>query len=283
MSTPRLSPTLWMIIAVIAFCLMAIGIRELDDKIDSVQIIFYRSFIGLIALGVLFRNKINLPNWSMIKNHMFRNIFHILGQYGWIVGILHLSLAEVTAIEFSVPIWILIIAALFLKEKLTTSKIISMLLGFGGVLVIIKPGIEMINTSSTLVLLSAISYAIAHISTKQLTKTYNPLDIVFMMCIIQAPISFCLAIPTLIPPTFKDISLLIIISLSALSAHFAMSKAMKQADISAIISIDYLRLPILIIIGILFYKETFEPIYLIGGMLIILGNWVNLKKGRLTN
>jgi len=188
-----------------------------------------------------------------------------------------LSLAEVTAIEFSVPIWILIIASVFLKEELTKSKIISIILGFIGVLIIIRPGYGVINTNSIIVLLSAISYAIAHASTKKLTKKYKPLDIIFIMCLIQIPISFGLTITDINLPNIRDFSFLLIVGISAITAHFTMAKAMTDDDISSIISIDYFRLPILIMIGILLYKDNFNATYLTGGTLIFIGNWINKK------
>lgn len=267
----------WMGIAVISFCIMAIGVKEMSSEINSFQIIFFRSVIGLATLLIFFKTKLSRPSIKMIREHLFRNVFHLIGQYGWIIGITYLSLAEVTAIEFSVPIWILIIATVFLKEKLTAPKLISVLLGFTGVLFILRPGIEIISINSIIVLLSAVSYAVAHTSTKRLTATYSPLDIVFIMCLIQIPISFCFTANDWILPNLNDSFWLVIIGVSAITAHFSMAKAMKTDDISSIISLDYLRLPILILTGILFYNEDFKIVYLIGGTLIFIGNFITKK------
>ena len=130
----------WMLAAVISFCVMAIGIKEMSNEINSFQIIFYRSLIGLVSILLLFKNRLSKPTFLMIKEHLIRNVFHLIGQYGWILGIIYLSLAEVTAIEFSVPICILLFATIFLKEKLTNTKLFSILLGFTGVLFILRPG-----------------------------------------------------------------------------------------------------------------------------------------------
>ncbi|WP_375579123.1 DMT family transporter [Marivirga tractuosa] len=267
----------WRLISVFSFCVMTIGIKEMSDNVNSFQIIFFRSLIGLLTILIFFKNKLSRPTFFIIKEHLFRNIFHLIGQYGYIVGIIYLSLAEVTAIEFSVPIWILIIASVLLKEELTKYKVMSIILGFNGVLIIIRPGFGVINTNSIIVLLSAISYAIAHASTKKLTKKYKPLDIVFIMCLIQIPISFGLTITDINLPNLRDFSFLLIVGISAITAHFTMAKAMMDDDISSIISIDYFRLPILIFLGILLYKENFNAAYLTGGTLIFVGNWINKK------
>lgn len=273
----KLTAKQWMSIAVISFCIMAIGVKEMSSEINSFQIIFFRSVIGLITLLLFFRRKLSTPTFKMIYHHLFRNVFHLIGQYGWIVGIIYLSLAEVTAIEFSVPIWVLIIAAIFLKEKLTIPKLVSISLGFIGVLFILKPGFGIISQNSIIVLLSAVSYAIAHTSTKKLTATYSPLDIVFVMCLIQIPISFCFTLTNWNIPSITDSFWLVIVGISAITAHFTMAQAMKADEISSIISLDYFRLPILIIIGILFYNEDFKFVYLIGGTLIFIGNLITKK------
>ena len=113
----------WMLISVFSFCVMTIGIKEISDNVNSFQIIFFRSLIGLLTILIFFL-KVNYQDQhsSIIKEHLFRNIFHLIGQYGYIVGIIYLSLAEVTAIEFSVPIWILIIGFCLFKRRIDKIK-----------------------------------------------------------------------------------------------------------------------------------------------------------------
>jgi len=161
---------LWILLSVFAFCFVAIGVKQVNTNISPFQIIFFRAFICLTALIIILPKKTIVGSISNIKQHLFRNFFHLIAQYGWVVGIVYLSLAEVTAIEFTTPIWILILAAIFLKEKTTLLKTGSIILGFIGILIIIKPGTELINTKSILVLLSAICFAIAHTTTKKLVS-----------------------------------------------------------------------------------------------------------------
>jgi drug/metabolite transporter (DMT)-like permease len=99
-----------------------------------------------------------------------------------------------------------------------------------------------------------------------------------MMCLIQIPISFCFSLENLALPSNKDLFYLLIVGISAITVHFSMAKAMQHDDISSIISIDYFRLPILIFLSIIIYNENFDPIYLIVGTLIFIGNFINKKK-----
>jgi len=269
---------LWMLFSIFAFCFVAIGVKQINTNINPFQIIFFRAFIGLIALIIILPKKTIIGSFSNIKQHLFRNFFHLIAQYGWVVGIVYLSLAEVTAIEFTTPIWILILAAIFLKEKINAIKIGSIILGFVGVLIIIKPGIELINTKSILVLLSAICFAIAHTTTKKIVKSNSATDVVLIMCLTQLPISFACAYPNWNCPSYFDCFWLILIGLSGIAAHFSMAKALKKEDISSLISLDYLRLPILVLVGTLFYNEGFDLSFIIGGSLIFIGTYINQKK-----
>lgn len=267
----------WMLLAVISFCVLAISVKEIDSNMTSVQIIFFRSLIGLIILKVLFNRKLPAITLPTFKKHLLRNIFHLAGQYGWIVGIIYLSLSEVTAIEFTVPIWVVIIAALFLNERITKRKIISITLALIGVLFILKPGIEIISLNSIVVLLSAISYSITHVLTKKIVSSSSALELVFVMCLLQTPISFLLALPEWEYPKYSDYIWLLLIGISAISAHFSMARAFKNGNISDLIILDYLRLPVLILIGILCYNDPFSFSLIIGASLIILGNYLNSK------
>ncbi|MCJ8291517.1 MAG: DMT family transporter [Crocinitomicaceae bacterium] len=268
----------WMLLAVLSFCILAISVKEISSSISSFEIIFFRSLIGLLILILFFYRSFPKTSFKTIKKHLFRNVFHLLGQYGWIVGITYLSLSEVTAIEFTVPIWVIIIAAIFLDERITKIKIISIVLGFIGVLIILKPGIELITLNSIIVLASAISYAITHVFTKKIVKSSSALEVVIIMCLIQMPISFFIALPEWHFPLRSDYFWLSLVGISALVAHFSLAKAFQKNNISDLIVIDYLRLPILVLVGILFYNEEFSYALVLGGTLIISGNYLNNKR-----
>jgi len=269
---------IWMLLSVFTFCFVAIGVKQVSTNISPFQIVFFRAFIGLIALVLILPKKTIIGSIPNIKQHLFRNFFHLIAQYGWVVGIVYLSLAEVTAIEFTTPIWILILAAIFLKEKIDTIKTGSIILGFIGVLIILKPGIELINTKSILVLLSAICFAIAHTTTKKLVSSNSASNVVLIMCLTQLPISFACTYSNWNWPNYSDYFWLVLIGLSGIAAHFSMAKALKKEDISSLIPLDYLRLPILVLAGILIYNEAFELSFIIGGSLIFIGNYINQKK-----
>ena len=280
---------LWMSAALISFCILAIGARELSGELSIAQALCIRSAIGLVFLSgvylIRFRyfKKSRLKPASkqqkvqIIKLHFLRNIFHFIAQYGWFLGIGLLPLAEVFSLEFTVPIWTLLIAAFFLNEKVTRNKLLAIFFGTLGVLVIVQPGYALINYASIVVLGSAVCFAISHTTTKSLAKVESPLTILLFMCIIQLPIGLLLSWSNWIWPQAEQWLWLVVIGLSALSAHYCLAKAMQYAEITTIITLDFFRLPLIAIVGVVFYHEGFEWPLLIGGALMLIGNLIGVR------
>jgi drug/metabolite transporter (DMT)-like permease len=264
---------------------MAVCARELSGEIATPQTLFFRSAIGLASVSIiLLASKDTLKiQTNRLGLHTLRNIFHFAGQYGWFLGIGLLPLAEVFALEFTVPIWTLIIAAVTLGERITTRKVVSVLLGSLGVVVILQPGVSIINAASFIVLASAVSYAISHTATKSLSSSESPMSILFYMCLIQLPIGLLLSIPSWVWPEGLQWLWLLIIGLTALSAHYCMAKAMQYAEVTTVVTLDFFRLPLIALVGVLLYSEQLEIALIIGGLLMLAGNIVSLKQSAYEN
>jgi drug/metabolite transporter (DMT)-like permease len=280
---------LWMSGALASFSILAIGARELSGELTIAQSLCIRSAIGLVfLLGVYFiqsrffksqqlKATSTQPRVKVIKLHFFRNFFHFIAQYGWFFGIGLLPLAEVFALEFTVPIWTLLIASFFLNEKVTKNKLLAIFLGTLGVLAIVRPGYALIDYASIVVLGSAICFAISHTTTKSLAKTESPLNILLFMCIIQLPIGLFFSLSHWVWPQGEQWLWLTVIGLSALSAHYCLAKSMQYAEVTTIITLDFFRLPLIATVGVLFYNEAFEIPLLIGGALMLVGNLIGMR------
>ncbi|AIW14405.1 membrane protein [Vibrio tubiashii ATCC 19109] len=264
---------------IVSFCLMAIGARELSQQLDTFQILFFRTVIALIIVSVVIIGvkRRSLLRTERFKLHLGRNLFHFAGQYGWFLGIGLLPLAEVFALEFTVPLWTLLIAYLFLGERLTRNKLCAALLGFCGVLVIVKPGFDIISPASFIVLIAAFCYAVAHASTKSLASSEHPLTILFFMCAIQLPIGFSFSIVNWHTPQGIEWLWLLVIGFTSLSAHYCMTKAMQCAEVSFVVTMDFLRLPMIALVGVLLYSEPFEISLFLGAALMLLGNLIGIS------
>ena len=267
----------WMLGAIASFCLMAIAARELDGKIDKFELLAIRSMVGFVLL-VIIMNVIGRPALMFsqrTKTHFWRNLFHFIGQFSWLVGIGLLPLAQVFAIEFTVPLWVLIIAAIFLGEAITKRKLVSVALGLIGVVIIVKPGTDMLNFGGMVMIIAALCFAVTFILNKSLLSTEHPLTVVFYMTLIQLPLGALMAGADWTMPEPWMWPWVMAIALTGLFAHYCMSKSMQLADVSVIISLDFLRLPMIAALGMWLYGEPLEVSVIFGGGLMLLANLVN--------
>jgi drug/metabolite transporter (DMT)-like permease len=267
----------WMLGAIASFCLMAIAARELDGVIDKFELLAIRSLVGVVLL-VIIMNVIKRPTLMFsqrTKTHFWRNLFHFIGQFSWLVGIGMLPLAQVFAIEFTVPLWVLIIAAIFLRERITARKLASVGLGLIGVAVIVKPGPQLLDPGAVIMLVAALCFAITFILNKSLLSTEHPLTIVFYMTLIQLPLGALMAGADWTMPEPWMWPWVMAIALTGLSAHYCVSKSMQLAQVSVVMSLDFLRLPIVATIGMVLYGETLDVAVLFGGAIMLAANLVN--------
>lgn len=272
---------LWMFGFILNITIMALCIRELSHKYSSFEIQNFRNIFSILILVFIFLVKKNTKLKSyQLKNNFIRNIFHFIGQSCWTWGLTVLPLALVFSLEFTMPIWASIIALLFLKEKINLNKILFLVLGLIGTFTILLPDSNNINFYNIIVLLSAISYAFAHNFTKKLTETDSILSILFFMSVIQLPLSFIgsLTIGKLNFLTLEDLPLIIVLTATSLLAHLSLSSALKKSDASIILPIDYIRLPLIALVGWYYYDEVMTYNIIIGSSLIIIGTILFLRK-----
>ncbi len=269
---------LWMIGTLLSFIGMAVAARELSATLDPLQIVFLRTSVGLVIVLVIaarlgrarFRTR-------RLGFHLTRNLVHYGANFLWIAGIGMIPLAQVFALEFTIPIWLAIFAVIFLGEKITLGKLMVIVLGFGGVLIILRPGVVPIEMGSLAVLGASIGFAAANVMVKALSRTDSSFNVVFYMFIIQWPIGILGAALTWITPAPGDVPWIVLVGVTALTAHYCMAKALSLADATLVIPIDFLRLPMIVVIGMVFYAEPFSPFILFGAVLIFAGNYYNIR------
>jgi len=262
----------------VSFMGMAVGGRELSMELDTFQILFFRSLIGLFILVLVLSNK----GWYLIKTrhfslHVLRNISHFGGQFGWFYGIAYIPLAEVFAIEFTLPVWTAILATLILKEHMTPPRFFAVVFGIVGMLIILRPGMGVVNPVSLIVLASAICYGLSHTLTRRIAGFDHPITILFYMTLIQLPIGFFLSFNSWVSVSFSMWPWLITVGVTALTGHYCMARALTIADATVVVPLDFLRLPLIAVIGYLFYNEVLDQFVLIGAFIMLFGNFLNIS------
>ena len=269
---------LWMTGTLFSFAAMAVAGRELSAGMTTFQILFFRSLTGLVIIGFIVLKTGTGPIRSHHPGlHLVRNIAHFGGQFGWFYGIAYIPLAQVFAIEFTLPVWTAILALVLLNERLTGPRMTALGMGITGMLIILRPGFGVMNSASLAVLCGAVCYALSHTLTKKITRLDTPLSILFYMTVIQLPLGLGLSLQAWQWPPQEHIPWILIVGITALSAHYCMARALKIAPATVVVPMDFLRLPLIAFVGFLFYKESLDLFVFSGALVMLTGNFINIR------
>jgi drug/metabolite transporter (DMT)-like permease len=276
--SPALRGALWMGGAVLSFTAMAIAVRELQRHMGSFEIVFLRSLVMLaIVLAMLPRAGVSSVVTKRLSLHVWRNAIHFLGQVLWVYSIGALTLATVFAIEFTMPVWTAILAWIFLKERFSFPRVVMLALGLAGVLIILRPGAGAFHPAALAMILGSLCYASSFIFTKRLTSTDSALAVLFWMAVVQTPVSFVAAAPQWVTPVAADIPWIVAIGTASFTAHWCMTQAMRRIDASVAAPLDFIRLPLIAVVGAVAYAEPLDPVVLIGATVIFAGTYYSLR------
>ncbi len=272
---------LFMIGAIFSFTLMAISGRALSENLDTFEIMTYRSILGLVLVLLVgkFFNTLNQINIKKLYLHLIRNFFHFIGQNCWLYAIIYIPLSQMFAFEFSTPLWVVLIAPFILNESFKKSRLIAVFIGFVGVLIVSRPEIDMINYPIIAAALCSVFFSTMTVTTKILTRTESTTCILFWLTLMQGIFGLICSGYDLEfnIPNANNYFFILVISLSGLFAHFCIVSALSLAPASVVTPIEFLRLPLVIMVGIFIYGEVFEWEVLIGGVIILFSNFYILK------
>ena len=281
--TPTLRAAIWMIGAITAFTLMAVAGRAAALNLDTFEIMFYRSCVGfaiVMACTVGF-GTLDQVRADRLGLHFIRNVAHFTGQNLWFYAITVIPLAQVFALEFTGPIWVILLSPLILKERIRPLGIAAAIIGFIGILLVAKPGATTISPGIVAAALCAIGFGLTAIFTRLLTKTQTITCILFYLTGMQAIFGLiCAGLDgDMALPTAMTLPWMILIGIAGLTAHFCLTKALSIAPATLVMPLDFLRLPIIAVVGIILYAEPVDIWVIVGGTLIFAGNYVNIRFG----
>jgi drug/metabolite transporter (DMT)-like permease len=272
---------LWMTGTLLSFSAMAVAIRELSRALGILEILALRSAIGiaiLLAIGLARPALLRAVHARHIWLHLMRNGVHFAAQVAWATSLTLLPLATVFALEFTMPAWTALLAALFLHERLTQSRIGAVVLGFIGVLVIIRPGLQSFQPAALLTLAAAFGYGITLTTTKRLTATETTFGIIFWMNLMQLPMNLAGSDPLLVLKLgTAQIVPVIGLGIAGLTSHYCLSNAFRAGEATLVVPLDFLRIPLIALVGWSLYGEPLDIFVFAGAGLIISGVLWNLR------
>jgi len=259
--------------------IVAVAGRETTRELNVFQIMEVRSIIGFLMLYPLIRmhGGFAAMKTSRPLQHIGRNLVHYAAQLGWFFALTLIPLGQVVSIEFTMPIWTAILAASFLGERMTVWKISAIVLGVVGVIIIVRPATGEINPGQLIALGAAVGFGISIAMMKSLTRTENAVAIIFWMLVIQGAAGFFPALYVWIWPTTHAWGWMVVIAFCGTFSHYCMARAMLHADATVVLPMDFLRVPLTATAGWLIYSEQLDVFTVLGAMLILAGNLLNLR------
>ncbi len=267
-----------MVGAVLSFCAMAVAVRELQRSMGSFEILFLRSVVMLAIVAALLLRTPGAWRTQRFALHAWRSLVHLAGQYLWVASLGLLTLATVFAIEFTIAVWVAVLAVVFLHERLTPGRLVQLALGIAGVLIIIQPGAVAFHPAALLMVLGSFFYAASIVFTKRLSATDSPQTVLLWMSLLQTPVTLVAALPSWMTPPSSALPWILLIGAGSYSAHYCMTRAMKLADATVMAPIDFVRLPLIAVVGAVFYKEAFDPMVIVGAVVIFAGTYYSLSR-----
>ncbi|PVE25815.1 EamA/RhaT family transporter [Microvirga sp. KLBC 81] len=272
----------WMSGALLAFSVTAVAVRALAPAFSVFEMLAMRNAAGVAILLALAGRKPELRAGLKPRRfslHLARNVLHFAGTDGWAFSLTLLPLATVFALEFTTPAWVALLALPLLQERMTWGRFVAVALGFAGVLIILRPGVETLQPASLLMLGVAFSFALVAIMTKRLTRTESTFSILFFMNLLQLPMNlagvsraFWLAIqPAHVLP-------LVGICAGGLLSHYCLTNAYRRGDATMVVPLDFMRIPLIAFVGWQLYGEPLDPYVFLGSASIVVGLLYSLNR-----
>ena len=270
---------LWMAGWLTLMLVIAIAGREALREINVFQLMEMRSILGFLMLYPLIHANGGLAamRTTRLPQHVARNIIHYGAQLGWFFALTLIPIGQVVAIEFTMPIWTAVLATTFLGERMTIWKIAAIALGLIGVVVIVRPATSEIDPGQLIALGAAVGFGISVAMVKSLTRTEQPVAIMFWMLVVQSAAGLFPALYVWQWPAAHLWFWVVVIAFCGTFSHYCMARAMLHADATVVIPMDFLRVPLSAAAGWLIYSERLDLFTVVGAALILTGNLLNLR------
>ncbi len=259
------------VVSMLLFATIHSAVRNLSDTMSPFQIVFWRMSISIVLLMPWYVWKgFHLLRTSRPLMHLQRAVVNFGGMILWFGAIAVVPLGKAVAIHFTLPLFILLLAWLFLGERVGGRRIAATLVGFAGMLIILRPGVAAFGWPEAMILGSAVLYAATVIYLKTMVDTETPLALTFYTNCLVGLFSVPFAMVFWVTPTWNDLMPILVLGILGTLAPFLYTTALKAADASIIAPIDFLRLPFTAGLAFLLFSEVPDVWIWPGAAIIVL-------------
>ena len=273
---------LWMLLASLFYALIYVVVRGLADSFAVIQIVFFRAVLGsAFMLPWLFSVGIAALYTRRMTTYLWRMLFSYVGAVAWMYGIAGMPLADANALMFTMPLFTVVLAAIWLAERPGIHRITATVVGFAGALIILRPGIIEVSSAALATLLAAALFSGALIGSKMLTETENPNAMVFYLYTLMIPPAAIGAAFDWTNPVVADIPLLAALGICTVGAQQCQTRAFRAAPASLVVIVNYVQLPLIALFGWPIFSQTTD-IWTWAGAAVICAStyYVSLREGR---
>ena len=270
---------LWMVATTVLFVIVTAVVRYLGSEMHPVQAAFLRYAFGVaIIIPFCLRTSLFRIPFARLRLHAFRGVAHGIAIMLWFFAMMRLPIAEVTALSFMTPVFIMIGASVFLKERFYRHRAIAVALGIAGGLIILQPGFRVIDLGAIAQLVAAPLFAVSMLIAKNLTRSESNGHILLMLSV------FCtltLILPAIViwrQPTLEELSWLFLCAVFATAGHYCMTRAFRSAEIAALQPITFLQLVWATLMGSFLFGEQPNFWVWLGGGIIVISATYNARK-----
>ena len=273
------------ILSIVLFSIMNIFIRKAAENLHVFEVVFFRNLLAFIVmLPILKSTGLVAIKMNNTKLFFMRGFFGAIGMLAGFTSLTLIPLAQATAISFSKPIFITIGATIFLGEIIKARRIAAIIIGIIGMLIIVQPGVNSFSFGIMLAIIAALAGSLNALIVKKQTLTDTPQAIVTWMVIILIPITFIPAIPVWEWPSFETWLYLWGIAIVGTLAHFSWTKSYSMADITSLQPIEFIKLPIMALLGWMMFSEIPGTWTWVGGLIIFMSTiYISHREAKATD
>ena len=270
---------LWMTGAAASLVAMALLVRFLTPQYNVLELIFLRNVVNLcLMIPWIVRTGLASVRTERLGLHGFRNAIQYTGNLAWFYAVNMVTLAELSALQFTMPIFTVVMAVIVLREKVDSPRLLVVAAGFVGTLIILRPDQITPGIGPFVVLAAAFFYSVGYITTKQLSATASANAVVFYMSVFILVFSAIPAAFVWQTPDAADLPQIVGLGVTGYTTHYCVTRAMASADASFVVPFDFLRLPMSAAAGIVLFAEPLHNTTVIGAVVIFCAAYYNTRR-----
>jgi len=271
----------WMLVSALCYVASATILRGLGDAYSPFELTFIRSLIATAIILPMFLHqggKMTLipPRFLM---HLAVAGFSYLGILFWFQAAAIMPVADFFALQFTTPLFTIALAIIFLRERADAASWAATLVGFAGVLIVLRPGMLEITFGAIAALLSSVGYASVNTVIKSLSRTTSATIIVFYGNLLLAPISMPMALADWKTPLLEDWPAILGVSILSTFGYLTITKGITLAPARVVQPVNFMRMPFAAVAGWIFFTEFPDLWTWVGAVVIFLSTTYAVQRG----